>query len=56
MNKNQTTKLNPKMFKTEYEYTILRKNKSNIRWKCSKVTRTRKVITNFYQEPVSYKL
>jgi hypothetical protein len=55
MNKNQTTKLNPKIFKNRYEYTILRKKKSNIRWKCSKVTCTEKVTTNLY-EPVSYKL
>jgi len=55
MNKNQTSKLKPKIFKNGYEYTILRKNQSNIRWKCNKVTCTGKVTTNL-NEPVSYKL
>jgi len=39
----------------QYEYTILRKNQSNISWKCNKVTCMEKVTTNL-NEPVSYKL
>jgi len=56
MNQKRTTKLNLKIFKYEYEHTILKINQSKyIRWKCSKVTCTGKVTTNLH-ELMSYKL
>ncbi|KAL4148095.1 hypothetical protein QTP88_002397 [Uroleucon formosanum] len=41
-----SSKLRPKLVKDRFEYTILRKNLNDIRWKCSVITCVGKISTN----------